>query len=240
MSRLAKPLTVAALALVLAARPATGQLWYNGNWDGSQIVLPSDRDLGIPDTRIFDDFLVGASGWNVTSIFGDFISGLSPAQAYWEIRSGVSAGNGGTLLYSGTNTVSWLLLGPGLWDKNEYRATVSGLNLSLSAGTYWLSIAPILDGFERAYITTTGGGSGVNSLLDGNSYWASQTYAKNFQSTYGFYSRNLDFSYGVGGQLTTLDVLSVVTPEPGTFVLMASGLVLVGAAALRRRRHTIS
>ena len=30
------------------------------------------------------------------------LSGLNPATAYWEIRSGVSEGNGGTLIASGT------------------------------------------------------------------------------------------------------------------------------------------
>ena len=235
MSRLAKPLTVGALALVLAARPAAAQLWYNGNWNGSQTVLPSERDLSVSDTRIFDDFLVGGAGWNVTSIFGDFLSDLNPTQAYWEIRSGVSAGNGGTLLYSGTSSISWTLLGPGLWGDPEYRATVGGLNLSLSAGTYWLTIAPSQSAYGRAYITATGGAGGVNSLLDGNAYWDSQSFSKNFQAVTPTFGK-LDFAYGVtGSALELLEQNIIVSPEPGTFVLLGSGLILVGAAALRRR-----
>ena len=240
MSRLAKPLTVGALALVLAARPAAAQLWYNGNWSDWQTVLPSERDLSIADTRIFDDFLVGGAGWNVTSIFGDFLSDLNPTQAYWEIRSGVSAGNGGTLLYSGTSSISWALLGPGLGSDPEYQATVGGLNLSLTAGIYWLTIAPTQSAYGRAYITATGGTGGVNPLLDGNAYWDSQSFGKNFQAVTPILGK-LDFAYGVSGSaLELLESSSIISPEPGTFVLTGSGLVLLGAATLRRRRRASS
>jgi hypothetical protein len=220
---------------VLAATPAEAQLWYNGTWNGSQSVLPSERDLWVSDSRIFDDFVVSGGGWNVTSLFGDFLSDLNPTQAYWEIRSGVSAGNGGTLLFSGTSTISWTLLGPGLWGDAEYRAMISGLNLTLSAGTYWMAIAPAESAYGRAYLTTTSGSGGVSPLQDGNSYWDSQAFSKNFEAI----SRK-DFSYGVGGsalQTTLLEQSVIVNPEPGSIVLVGTGLALVGVGTLRRRRN---
>ena len=241
MSRLLKPWALGALALTLATTTqAKAQLWYNGTWNGSQSVVPSERDLWVADSRIFDDFLVGGSGWNVSSIFGDFISDLNPTQAYWELRSGVSAGNGGSLLFSGTSNISWTLLGAGLWGINEYRATISGLNLNLLPGTYWLSIAPIDLSYGRAYITTTSGAGGVNSLIDGNSYWDSQTFGKNFQSVSSVYGRNVDFAYGVGGQATAASIVEqsvIVNPEPGTLILLGTGLGLVGLGAFIRRRR---
>ena len=234
MSRLLKPFTLCATALVLAATPARAQLWYNGDWNGSQGVLPSERDLWVSDSRIFDDFVVSGGGWNVTSLFGDFLSDLNPTQAYWEIRSGVSTGNGGTLLFSGTSNITWSLLGPGLWGDNEYRALISGLSLNLSAGTYWMAIAPTQSAYGRAYLTTTSGSGGVHALQDGKAYWDSQSFSKNFEAISG-----KDFSYGVGGsalQNTFLEQSVIVNPEPGTLVLVGSGLALVGAGALRRRR----
>jgi hypothetical protein len=239
VSRLSKPLAAAALALVLAATPAKAQLWYNGNWNGTSTMLPSERDLWVPDTRIYDDFLVTGGGWNVTTLFGDFLSSLTPTQAYWEIRSGVSAGNGGSLLYSGTSSISWLLLGPGLWGDDNYRATIGGLNLTLPAGTYWMSIAPVESAWGRAYAVGTNGSGGVNPLLDGNSYWDSQTFGKNFVATSSHFGRNTDFAYGVGGTALSANLLEqsvIVNPEPGTLVLLATGLGLLGLGVLRRRR----
>ena len=239
MSGLSKPLAASVLALVLAATPARAQLWYNGNWNGSSVMLPSERDLWVPDTRIYDDFLVTGGGWNVTTLFGDFLSSLAPTQAYWEVRSGVSAGNGGTLLFSGTSNISWSLLGPGLWGDDLYRATINGLNLNLSAGTYWMAIAPVQSAYGRAYAVGTSGTGGVNPLQDGNSYWDSQTFSKNFVATSSHFGRNTDFAYGVGGtaQVASLVEQSViVNPEPGTLVLMGTGFGLLGVGALRRRR----
>ena len=202
-------------------------------------MLPSERDLWVPDTRIYDDFLVTGSGWNVTTLFGDFLSSLTPTQAYWEIRSGVSAGNGGSLLYSGTSDIDWLLLGPGLWGDDAYRATIEGLNLTLAAGTYWMAIAPVQSAYGRAYAAGTSGTNGVNALLDGNSYWDSQTFSKNFVATSSHFGRNTDFAYGVGGSAlpsALLEQAVIVNPEPGTLVLMATGLGLLGLGVLRRRR----
>ena len=248
MSGFAKPLLAAAVAVALTSTPARAQLWFNGEWNGTSSVLPSERDLWVPDTRIYDNFLVSGGGWNVTTLFGDFLSSLSPVQAYWEIRSGVSLGNGGTLLYSGTSNLSWVQLGPGLWGDGEYRATIGGLNLTLSAGMYWMTIAPTQSIYGRAYATTTNGTGGVGSLLDGNGYWDSQTFGKNFASTSAHFRRNVDFAYGVDGVALPepgsepepeIDLLTDTTtaPEPGSLLLAATGLGLVGLAYRRRKNR---
>jgi len=252
VSTLSKSLAAGAVAFVLAAAPAKAQMWYNGNWNGIT-GLASERNLWVPDSRVYDNFLVGGNGWTVTEIFGDFLSSLSPSEAYWEIRSGVSAGNGGTLLHSGLSSITWSWLGGGAWGYDQYRATVGGLNFVLPAGVYWLTIAPTQSIGGRAFINTTAGSNGVNSLLDGNSFWDSKTFNKNFVPTSTQWGTSADFSYGVNGQqyvaITTDDGpgegegdvgLSTVTPEPGTVFLTATGLGLVSLGVRLRRRAKTS
>ena len=53
---------------------------------------------------IYQAFVVPTGGWTVTGLFSNNLMSFTPTSAYWEIRSGVSAGNGGTLLHSGTVT----------------------------------------------------------------------------------------------------------------------------------------
>ena len=81
--------------------------------------------------------------------------------AYWEIRSGLTAGNGGTLLASGdgtdttTNTGQTFTGIPGL-SIPVYTNEVNGLSVTLGPGTYWLAVAPDVSN-QNSYIVTTSG-----------------------------------------------------------------------------------
>jgi hypothetical protein len=220
-------------------------LWYNGNWNGSATILSSEQDIWVSDSRVYDDFLVSDWGWQVTTLFGDYLSSLTPSKGYWEIRSGVSAGNGGTLLYSGLSDLSWVLFGEGAFGYNQYRATVSGLDLTLSTGAYWMALAPVETAYGRAFLNGTGGANGVNALLDGNSYWDSHSFHKNFVSTSQQFGTSPDFAYGIDGRILSpvvetltpsVETIAVVAPEPGSFLLMATGLALIALGFFRRRR----
>jgi hypothetical protein len=248
VSTLSKSLAAGAAAFVLAATPAKAQMWYNGNWNGS-VMLPDFKNAAFLDSRIYDNFWVQGNDWQVSSLFGEFLSTFTPTQAYWEIRSGVSLGNGGTLVHSGTNGISWVATGRSGFGFNEYRATINGLNLVLPADVYWLTIAPIGNGAGMSYVSGTSGWNGINPLLDGNAFWTSTSFNKNFATTFPYASSN--FAYGLDGQQVVITTdegpgpggegegdlgLSTVTPEPGTVFLTATGLALVSFGVRLRRR----
>src|SRR6202049_4590584 len=92
-----------AAALVLntsvCAQAPPGSLWYNGDWNEFN-GLANERNTSVTQAAVYDDFNVTAPlGWNVTAVFSDnlFELGLTVTAADWEIRTGISEGNAGTL-----------------------------------------------------------------------------------------------------------------------------------------------
>src|SRR5213075_2552389 len=81
-----------------------GALWYNGDFNGVNGLANEDNtSLGSGQfASVYDNFIVtDAGGWNVTSAFSDNLLNTNVTGATWEIRTGVSEGNGGTLIASG-------------------------------------------------------------------------------------------------------------------------------------------
>src|SRR5689334_20328518 len=90
--------------------PPIGTVWYNGDW-----ILGCDfginfygNGLGFHyngfNTHVYDDFVVPSPGWHVRGVFCNslFWSGYCQViGATWEIRQGVSSGNGGMLVANG-------------------------------------------------------------------------------------------------------------------------------------------
>ena len=78
----------------------------------------------------------------MTSVFSHNLENTNVIGATWEIRQGVSEGNGGTLVASGMTmmpVVTFLGCGFGFC---EYMVEVIGLNVSLAEGHYWLNVTP--------------------------------------------------------------------------------------------------
>ena len=73
--------------------------FYGGDFDGRGRFAGQVNGTTFIDFRIYDDFTVSAPT-TVTGVFGNFLdsSSIHGAQLYWEIRSGVSEGNGGTIV----------------------------------------------------------------------------------------------------------------------------------------------
>src|SRR5690242_18177419 len=95
-------LVVAHSGLLAQGMPTGVVGWYNGDW---KQLIPSASNWYISAqqyARQYDDFVVPDGGWTVTGVFAHTDMPATPvSQAYWEIRSGMGLGNGGTLIASG-------------------------------------------------------------------------------------------------------------------------------------------
>lgn len=186
---------------------------------------------------MFDNFAVGSGfQWTVTGVFGAFSNnGYSPLVSVlnWEIRQGmVAGGSTGTVVASGS----------GGFSRNGNVHTIAASPFTLNAGTYWLGIWADLSGTTSddpnnpdIYfgVQQTSGANSVNAISDGQALWLVGADGSNFGGTPNLSDR--DFSYGVLGRATVNNVV----PEPGSVLLMGSGLLALGFV-MRRRRATVA
>jgi hypothetical protein len=218
---------------LLCASPlfASNLYWYNGSPD-LQDSLANEVSGGFGNWLIYSEFNVGPGGTAITGVFSNDTFSGSPdvGDAYWEIRSGVSNGNGGTLLASGTGAPTVTDTGDA-YDGEIYTVEVDGLNVDLSQGTYWLAVAPDFSSGENSWLVGTDGANAVGSPAGtGDSYLTDSLFGDNFVPTADY--NVIDYSVGV--------VTSVVTPEPATAPLVAgAGLIfgLTSFARIRRKRR---
>ena len=214
-------------AVTLVATPSiAGVIWYNGDFDHAS-GLANEINTFVSDARVYDDFVLSAPA-TVGAVFSNNLMNFTGVtQAFWEIRSGVSAGNGGTVVASGTSAATQSATGASGFGLVEYTIRVGGLSVNLASGTYWLAVAPLGtggDGGDLSYISTT---SGLNAIglpagNNANAFFDSAYFGNNFSSTTAsFGSEHHDYSMGVESQV----------PEPGTLLLLGAGLT-----ALRARR----
>lgn len=235
---------VAVVTLATVVRPAAAQtLFYNGDADfyngWTTMEFPSGQGFYF---HVYDDFTIGSGSWLVTGLMGDFqartagdpySTAVSWSSAYWEIRSGITPGNGGTLLYSGTNaTSSSVIASPPWYPANSVHTVVSGFApFTLGPGTYWMTISPYPVGPSGAMaaVWSTSGANGVNAQLNGNTYQDFPVPGFQFQPQHLIPTNA--FSYGVQGQV----VGASVAPEPATLSLTVLGLGALGIVVRRRR-----
>ncbi len=216
------------MLLVLTNMGRASTLWYNGDMDGVN-GLANVSDAIVNDARVYDDFIVPSGGWTVGSVWSNDLTDLTFSSAYWEIRSGVSAGNGGTLLFNGTSAATQTATGRSAFGFTEYTMQVSGLNIPLGPGTYWLTVEPIGGGSGSSFVSTTSGLNAVGTPPgnDFNSFFDSTYFSANFDPAANWTGTGpADFSMGVG------DASNQDVPEPGTLTLALFGL---GAFGLLRR-----
>ena len=216
-------------ALLLIATAHAEVLFYGGDFNPSfwySDALSNENDAadhGSPyGSAVYQNFVVPAGEtWNVTALFSNDIMTLTPTSAYWEVRTGLSEGNGGTLLSSGSGNDSYHLKG----DFEEYTNTVGGLNLTLGPGMYWFALVPEAPGQQgRAYNTNTFGANSIGTQISDQQYFNSPFYRYNFTNADNL-STFPRFSSGVIG---------TVVPEPSSLVMLATSLS--GAAMSFRRR----
>jgi hypothetical protein len=186
---------------------AQDQWWCNG--DGLQTGLSCERNTNVADGRTYDDFDVPLRA-TVRGAWGNFMINFTPRQAYYEIRSGVSEGNGGTLHASGVMNVTALPTGRVIKGFTEH--LVRGqfpLPVVLDAGRYWITVAPIGQGSGRSFVSDTDGndrgpsedptppplGAPHNNW---NSFFDSSSFPYKFAPVQKVLGWGYDFSFGVG------------------------------------------
>ena len=206
------------LCLALAAIPASAQVLYdNGPINGTTDAWTINFGYVISDTfTLLNNSKVGGFDFGVWEFPGDVLTSVD-----WSITS---MENGGTLLASGTAS------GKNLTDQfistNQYgydidEIHVTGLNVGLSAKTYWLNLqnAVVPSGDPVFWDENSGIGCGGDNGKGGG---CPSEPSGNFLGTIP--SESFTVTGPSGGS----------TPEPGSFSLFGSGiLALVGA--LRRR-----
>jgi hypothetical protein len=146
--------------------------WYNGDW--KQFIASSSnwQSLDGSFSRIYDDVAVPDGGWTVVGVFAHV--DMAPAeitQAVWEIRSGVSAGNGGMVVASGVGAATMTHTASVGGGHEIYLLQVSGLWIQLPAGRYWVSLAPITSD-PQTYLCATLGTNAIGEPkgTDGAAY----------------------------------------------------------------------
>lgn len=214
-------------------------VFYGGDFDGRANISSEQNTFSPINTMAYDDVTVSSST-AVSGLWGNFLISGSylPNTAYFEIRSGMAPGNGGTLVQSGTFSLTAAATGRTLSTMSEYQLS-GATGFSLNAGTYWLGIAPIGNGTGQFFATTTSGtdlgpGGDPNPsptggpLANGNSLLFTEVGPMTYdyigmESLLG--AGTYDLSYGI-----TMESV----PEPSGAVL---ALVTIGAFCVRRGRH---
>ncbi len=236
--RLFCPLLFMSMALSQVSICSAAVLWFNG--DPASGGVSNERnttsDYGtLIDRALYEDFLVTEAPWHVESFFSYSSSSLAAITgADWEIRSGVSSGNGGTLIASGFTATDYT------WTPNwpnpnggptRLDVDIADLELVLPMGRYWLMVRPVGWGFGepgRAWLNGTNGANaiGLPAGNNGNNFlWFKPPDDAYFRPAENPPGVVFDFSMGVEGHLV---------PEPISWWLLAAGLIaLAGAHKLR-------
>ena len=182
-------------------QPSGGVLWYNGDFNGVN-GLANEQNTLVGQSSIYDNFIVPAPGWHVTGVFSDNLLNTTVTGANWEIRSGVSEGNGGTVVASGTTATPVVTpTGRSGFGFTEFMVEVTGLSVDLAPGTYWLNVTPIGNGGGRSFDSDTSGTNcvGLPCGNDDNAFINSSDFGFVFHNTSSGDVGQPDFSMGVEG-----------------------------------------
>jgi hypothetical protein len=221
-----------ALNTTAFAQAPPGSLYYNGDFNGINGTA-NERNTLVTQAAVYEDFDVTAPVWDVTAIFSDDLENTVITGADWEIRTGLSQGNSGTLVASGTtNSPIVTPTGRSGFGYTEYMVEVTGLNVFLPmlplGQHYWLNVTPVGNGTGGSYNSWTSGTNCVGTpCIGGNEFFNSSYFGVFFQDP--FLEQEYGFSNGVIG---------TVVPEPATVALLTCGLgaLLIVVRSRRRRR----
>jgi hypothetical protein len=218
-------LTALVLLLGGAVQAKAGTLWYNGDADGAVSYINQNNSSF--QQILYNDFNVTGSGWVINSVWSNNIFTAGPpasTTAAWEIRMNMPTG---TLVASGDALATLTPTGFTVFGSTEYQVLVSGLNVSLAPGTYWLAVYPDDTNGGFAGNDTTSGANAIGTPPGNNgNLYASFDGGATFGGPFP-----IDTSAGVAG------FAGSAVPEPATITLLGVGIAAMFAYRLRRRMH---
>jgi hypothetical protein len=189
----------------------------------------------------FDNFswVPGSGGGVVDVVGGHFhsfntVPGTVIDTAQWEIRTGMAHNVGGTLLYSGTGTVTPYATGFTQGGAAVWGVDVDVPDFALPAGSYWFGLAIGTTSSDPNatswFVASTTGANGVGGPLgdDQSIYFQS---VNNGSIVNWNYTDSATVNPGLSGFDPSYYIREV--PEPATVILLS--LAAIGAASRRRR-----
>jgi hypothetical protein len=128
-------------------------LFYGGDFDisgPSPNALINQNSIDNGQAVVYVPFAVPPNQtWTVAGVFSNnmlSIAVLDPPQIQWSISTGISQGNAGTLIASGTTQATLTPTGRSWNGLNEYTA-LARLNdnqlVTLTSGHYWMTASPV-------------------------------------------------------------------------------------------------
>lgn len=174
-------------------------LWYSGDFNpynskangssNEMDIIASQAVVSVPFT------VPKGKIWKITGAFGVVISQIDvidPPQANWSFSKDVSTGKAGKLIKSGTSPATVNLLGcNGVLEFYCLGVLVKELNVTLTAGRYWLAVVPNCDnpndsqcGLARYFLADVEDNPPLNHFGPKNVLDASYFTSKQFDSFY--------------------------------------------------------
>jgi hypothetical protein len=236
-------------------------LYYSGDFnagDPNANGLANESDAIVTTGASVYTPVTPDSDWLVSGLFENTLSGLTPTSATWEIRTGVSEGNGGTVYASGSGAVTQTATGRSDFGYNEYTDSVTVPTVLLHQGvTYWINVTPVCAACaNRAFESNVPAAGGANRV--GPPDVLNQSFINSSFFGYNFTNANNEgvfplFSFGVAGTLAgTITVTKhlISNPiDPARFNLKIDGTTYAanvgnwgttGAIATGPGYHTVS
>jgi hypothetical protein len=217
--------TLGVLCLFAASQCFAGVLWDQQPLDVSTGYV--NQEFGdFPSFSAYQlhDVTVTGTGWNITSITEYFTTGAWPGS--FDARLNIFALSGSAPLPTDDPT-SGLLYPAVNVESTLSTVTLSGLNINLAPGDYWIGFTPVLDfgssgqQFELV-ASTVGNPSAVRNSGGGFGIGSDWTTTAAFGGA-------TDGSITINGDALTS------APEPATYSLIGGGLLLAGLLKRVRR-----
>lgn len=178
--------------LAMATGLAQAQVFYAGDpfttfSNQFTLGLSSEQNTLVTDSKVYERFTITTTTV-MSGAFGHFIlNGFTPATAYFELRTGMSNNNCGTLIAASISTVS-IGNGPFVLGGFYPFTPVSGgtsfvqskrismpFSFVLAPGTYEFTLVPMGSGLGRAYALSTLGSNGIGGTVNDGLSWIDST-----------------------------------------------------------------